>query len=54
MCNSNIEQSSTQKQAKCVYCGELADSKNKERLPFFEERKECKYDKFYCGCRGWE
>lgn len=41
------------RQAKCPYCGEFADSKNYERLPFFEHRPDKSYDSYYCGCRGW-
>lgn len=40
------------RQAKCPYCGELADSKNWERLPFFSYQPDREYDSFYNLCRG--
>ena len=42
----------TGRKARCGYCGKLTDSKTS--LPFFEYRPNCKYDGYYCGCRGWD
>ncbi len=25
-----------------------------EELPFFEKLESREFDRFYCGCRGWE
>lgn len=41
------------RQAKCSYCGGVAESKNWERLPFFSYNKNRTIDSYHCGCRGW-
>jgi hypothetical protein len=39
--------------AKCVDCDEWGVSD--PTLPMFQEgQKDCGYDYFYCGCRGWD
>jgi len=37
--------------AKCAYCENTQPSSFK--LAFFEYKSNEKYDKYYCGCRGW-
>lgn len=39
------------REAKCLYCGTFCPSDTK--LPFFEYVGDREYDRFYCGCRGW-
>lgn len=39
------------RRAKCSSCGRETDSK--WELPFFE-RTEQAFDRYYCGCRGWD
>jgi hypothetical protein len=34
-------------------CGCIVDS-DSETLPFFEHRPNKDFDKFYCGCHGWD
>lgn len=38
--------------AQCPYCMNVVPSDS--NLPFFEYRKDLKYDKHYDGCRGWD
>lgn len=38
--------------AKCVYGDKFTEST--WGLPFFEYCPEEKYDKYYCGCYGWD
>ena len=40
------------RKARCIYCGKEKDSS--EDLPFFEYKKDCEYDRYYCGCEGWD
>ena len=42
----------TDRKARCPYCGEIVDSN--KNLPFFEYCPDQEYDRFYCGCRGWD
>ena len=42
----------TGRKAKCSYCGSLKDSS--PDLPFFEYRPDRTFDRFYCGCGGWD
>lgn len=42
----------TGRKAKCSDCDYVRDSS--VDLPFFEYRPDEEYDKFYCGCMGWE
>lgn len=39
------------REAKCS-CGNHGPSK--WELPFFEYQPEASFDKYYCGCRGWD
>ena len=34
------------------YCECVVESS--DNLPFFEEQKDKEFDKFYCGCHGWD
>lgn len=38
--------------AECCYCNKI--KKSSFDLPFFEYKPNEKYDKFYCGCWGWD
>lgn len=38
--------------AYCTYCDKEVPSDYS--LPFFEYRPNKEYDKYYCGCRGWD
>ena len=40
------------RKAKCDYCERIADSNF--LLPFFNYRPNYEYDRYYCGCRGWD
>lgn len=42
----------TGRKAKCFYCGKERESSIE--LPFFEYKPDKEYDKFYCGCGGWD
>lgn len=42
----------TGRKAMCSQCGH--ETVSNENLPFFEYRPNCKYDSYYCGCRGWD
>ena len=42
----------TGRRARCIYCDNVQDSNI--NLPLFEHRPNCKYDSYYCGCRGWD
>lgn len=42
----------TGRKAKCCYCGKERESS--PELPFFEYKPDKEYDKFYCGCWGWD
>lgn len=48
----NIDRVSENKQAKCIYCGDLVVSDH--QLAFFRSIPEQQYDSYYCGCRGWD
>ena len=39
--------------AKCDYCNKLEPSDMK-LLPFFKYCPDSPYDRYYCGCRGFE
>jgi hypothetical protein len=54
MCHEIAEQPSLEgREAKCVYgCG--AKRPSSFDLPFFQYRPDAEYDKFYCGCEGWD
>ncbi len=39
------------RKAKCSDCDNIVDSN--WYLPFFEYRPNEEYDKYYCGCFGW-
>lgn len=38
--------------AKCEFCSN--ERKSDFSLPFFEYKKDKKYDSYYCGCFGWD
>lgn len=38
--------------AKCSYCGK--ESSSSYNLPFFKYEPNAKYDRYYCGCGGWD
>jgi hypothetical protein len=40
------------RKARCVDCRKETDSN--WGLPFFEYRPNHEYDKYYCGCEGWD
>ncbi|MDY0236996.1 MAG: hypothetical protein RBR71_13305 [Gudongella sp.] len=40
------------REAKCSYCGRTRSSSI--RLPFFQSRPDMPFDRYYCGCLGWE
>jgi len=40
------------REAKCSDCDRVV--KSEITLPFFEYLPDQKYDRYYCGCRGWE
>lgn len=40
------------RQAECAYCNTRVVSN--PHLAFFEYKPTEQYDKFYCGCRGWD
>jgi hypothetical protein len=40
------------RQAECSYCNRRVPSNI--HLAFFEHKPNEPYDKFYCGCRGWD
>ena len=43
----------TGRMAECTYgCGREVDSA--VSLAFFEHLPEMDYDRYYCGCRGWD
>lgn len=42
----------TGREATCTYCGKKQQSD--ERLAFFEHRPGQRFDKYYCGCFGWD
>lgn len=42
----------TGRKAKCTDCDNIVDSN--WNLPFFEYRPNEEYDRFYCGCYGWD
>lgn len=40
------------RKARCMYCGdEVPSSVN---LPFFKYQEDKEYDRYYCGCLGWD
>lgn len=42
----------TNRKAKCSDCGKIVDSKF--NLAFFVYQPKQEFDKFYCGCYGWD
>lgn len=38
--------------ARCSDCGRIEPSRL--NLFFFVYKPNCKYDSFYCGCKGWD
>jgi len=42
----------TNRYAMCVYC--TATVSSNLDLPFFEFKPTDYYDRYYCGCRGWD
>lgn len=42
------------REARCTYCGKTASSTEHAHLAFFESRHDKTYDRYYCGCRGWD
>lgn len=38
--------------ARCIDCGR--ENQSNIELPFFEHKPGEKYDRYYCGCRGWD
>lgn len=40
------------RRARCSDCSRETDSR--WELPFFEHRSEQPFDRYYCGCRGWD
>lgn len=42
----------TNRKARCSDCGKIVDSKL--NLAFFIHKPNEQYDKFYCGCCGWD
>lgn len=41
--------------AKCAYgCKDSIKPSDSKFLPFFEAQPDREYDKYYCGCWGWE
>jgi len=48
-----IEQPSLKnRKATCIYCMRVARSDC--QLAFFEYTPNIPYDKYYCGCKGWD
>jgi len=44
----------TNRMAKCIYSNCRNQVKSSFDLPFFEYRPNEKYDRYYCGCFGWD
>lgn len=46
------------REAKCAYCGVKCLSKNHPGFiglpPFFEYLPDREFDRYYCGCQGWD
>ena len=40
------------RQASCIYCSKK--EKSSLSLPFFEHQPTKEFDKYYCGCEGWD
>lgn len=40
------------RKAKCTDCGCITDSS--WNLPFFKYCPDSEYDRYYCGCYGWD
>lgn len=40
------------RKAKCSDCKTMVDSK--WTLPFFKHSPDQPFDRYYCGCRGWD
>lgn len=40
------------REAGCYYCKHTTESR--WDLPFFQHNANKPYDKYYCGCRGWD
>ena len=40
------------RKAQCCDCEKIVESSI--NLPFFEYRPKHPFDKFYCGCKGWD
>ena len=45
----------TDRKARCSYYGSCkSETKSSYDLPFFEHRPWLEFDKYYCGCEGWD
>lgn len=42
------------RKAKCCYGCDNSIMASRTDLPFFESKPTSNYDKYYCGCHGWE
>lgn len=42
----------TDRKMQCGCCGRILPSV--ESAAFFEYRHNCEFDRFYCGCEGWD
>ena len=53
-CNEIVKTSDfTNRESYCLYgCG--AQVPSSDNLPFFEYRPNLKFDRYYCGCRGFD
>lgn len=40
------------RKAKCLYCDK--ETRSDFGLPFFGFEPDKEYDKYYCGCEGWD
>lgn len=40
--------------AQCAYNPESSRVPSDSSLPFFEHRPNHEYDRYYCGCYGWD
>jgi hypothetical protein len=39
--------------SRCAYCKKERTSGDREFMAFFEHRPKEEFDRYYCGCRGW-
>jgi len=52
-CRKNV--SHNVRMAMCAYgCKDSIKPSDSKFLPFFEAQPDREYDKYYCGCWGWE